>query len=288
MRSVDFPALTDSKLAWQSPVNLAIALLFGLFVIGVLFVLYEALLALTLPSASIQATVVLGALFCLLHGMRSMGSRRIGSLLILTLTVTLVAETLGVLTGLLFGEYQYNGHLGDQFLGLVPFVIPPAWFMMLYPSYIIALRLTALGANDGSRREFQVALLGAAIMTTWDFVIDPVMVKIAFWEWETGRYFGVPFTNYLGWFIVSFVVLYVFGIRYPAGGEGYAPATSGRILTAYYGLVGISSAIAATSVGLVGPAALGMAGMSLWVVLGWRASMTGATVPAPRRREIDS
>lgn len=272
------PGPTTTELAWNSPINMAIGFCFGFFVLGVAIVLYQATWVITLPSLSIQATVALGTLFCLLHGLRSMGGRRIGDLLGLTLVLTLAAELVGVLTGLLFGEYQYNGHLGNQFLGLVPYVIPLAWFMMLYPSYVIALRVASSGksARPGNTR---IAVLGACIMTTWDLVIDPVMVKIAFWEWEGAHYFGVPFTNYLGWLFISFLVLYAFGLRHPPDGPAKALASSGRIVSAYYGIVGMASAVAAISVGLVFPAVIGITGMSLWVLLGWSAA---------RRREAFS
>ncbi|MBU0499436.1 MAG: carotenoid biosynthesis protein [Gammaproteobacteria bacterium] len=256
--------------ALQKPINRLILLCFVLFALGALSVLYQAFIVRVIPTYSIQATVAFGTLFCVMHGIRSMGGHRVRDLFILTLAATLGAELFGVLTGLLFGEYQYNGHLGDLFLGLVPYVIPLAWFMMLYPSYIIASRLVETGPGKGNHRGLKVALLGAAIMTTWDLVIDPLMVKIAFWEWETAHYYGTPFTNYIGWYLVSFLVLFGFGIRHPLDAGDYSLISSGRIVTAYYGLVGVSSAIAAGNVGLFEPAILGMAVMAFWVLLGWR------------------
>jgi uncharacterized membrane protein len=37
--------------------------------------------------------------------------------------------------------YHYTALLGPKFLGLVPYLIPAAWFMMNYPSFVIAERL---------------------------------------------------------------------------------------------------------------------------------------------------
>ena len=37
--------------------------------------------------------------------------------------------------------YHYTDKLGFKFLGLVPLLIPVAWFMLSYPSFVIADRL---------------------------------------------------------------------------------------------------------------------------------------------------
>jgi uncharacterized membrane protein len=37
--------------------------------------------------------------------------------------------------------YHYTDKLGYKFLELVPLIIPVAWFMLSYPSFIIANRL---------------------------------------------------------------------------------------------------------------------------------------------------
>src|SRR5688500_10961698 len=52
----------------------------------------------------------------------------------------LVAESVGVATGLPFGHYFYTGTLGAEVLG-VPAVVPLAWVMMAWPALVVARTL---------------------------------------------------------------------------------------------------------------------------------------------------
>lgn len=86
-------------------------------------------------------TTLIGFLFALLHAGQREGWRRMVLLLVLVFTVSLTFESVGVATGLIYGPYHYTNSLGPLFLGLVPYLIPLAWFMMSYPSFVIADRL---------------------------------------------------------------------------------------------------------------------------------------------------
>ena len=115
----------------------------------------------------------------------------------------LVAESIGVATGWPFGQYAYTGTLGPEVLG-VPVVVPMAWVMMAWPALVVA-RTLAHGA-------VAVTAIGAVALTTWDVFLDPQMVAAGHWRWfapEPGLPLipGIPLTNYLGWLVVSAVVL---------------------------------------------------------------------------------
>ncbi len=46
-----------------------------------------------------------------------------------------------------------------------------------------------------------------------DFFMDPIAVKLGNWQWLTGgAYFGVPWGNFVGWFIVTIIVTGVFRV----------------------------------------------------------------------------
>ncbi|MFQ3611285.1 MAG: carotenoid biosynthesis protein [Fimbriimonadales bacterium] len=122
------------------------------------------------------------------------------------------AELIGTLTGFPFGAYEYTERLGPKFLGHVPYLIPPSWFMMLYPAFHIAYLLGV------PRRAlpFVVALL----LTWWDVAMDPAVstvmgnpgtVAFAYWLWkEEGQFYGMPLHNWLGWYGVSLLLAWVF------------------------------------------------------------------------------
>jgi putative membrane protein len=54
-------------------------------------------------------------------------------------------------------------------------------------------------------------IIGTLTMVNLDFVIDPVAVAADEWQWATnGRYFGIPLTNFIGWFITSLAIMTLF------------------------------------------------------------------------------
>jgi putative membrane protein len=156
------------------------------------------------------------ALFSLLHAVFMLGWRRAVAFFAVSNLLSLSSELAGVRTGLIFGRYVYTDALGPKFLGDVPVVIPLAWFMMIYPAYVIAS--LALDGQPTARigrlgRLLFFALVAAMIMSAWDLTLDPYMVGVPkAWVWEDGGpYFDVPFHNYVGWVATTFLVFLVYG-----------------------------------------------------------------------------
>lgn len=125
------------------------------------------------------------------------------------------SEMIGVNTGKLFGCYQYGQVLGPHFNG-VPWLIGVNWFVMVYCSGIIMQKLIDwLGAkyeeSGGhlSKRMITLSLVldGALLTVFFDWVMEPVAVKLGFWQWEGGV---IPFFNYLCWFLISAALLLLF------------------------------------------------------------------------------
>jgi Carotenoid biosynthesis protein len=66
------------------------------------------------------------------------------------------------------------------------------------------------------RDSFQVRILGALLFVYLDIIIDPVALRGDRWFLgriygypEQGVYFGVPLSNFIGWFAVGFSMIYV-------------------------------------------------------------------------------
>ena len=155
--------------------------------------------------------------FGLLHGIYTLGWRRAVLFLAVTCATGFIFEFVGVKTGVLFGAYIYTGVLGPKILDTVPFIIPPAYFMMLYPSYIITNLI--LDARPEARehtvgRMIAAAVLMALVMTAWDLSNDPLMAdEVKAWLWlDGGPYFGIPVRNFYGWIAVSMTIC--FGYRF--------------------------------------------------------------------------
>ena len=104
-------------------------------------------------------------------------------------------EYAGVHTGLIFGKYHYGTTLGPGWEN-IPYMIGVNWAMMVY--FVVS----ALSGRIGNA--WGIALAGAAIMTIYDFIMEPVAVWMGMWYWAKGI---VPLQNYIAWFICSFLLI---------------------------------------------------------------------------------
>ncbi len=214
-------------------------------------------------------------IFTLLHAGNNLGWSRAGVFLITAFSVSLFFESLGVATGYVYGPYHYTDSLGPKFLELVPYLVPLAWFMMMYPSLVIADRLLPpqAGWKSGALRRLAVAALGGIIMTAWDLSLDPLMVASNHWVWDVkGVYFGVPLQNYWGWWLTAFIVFYIYQeVSRRLAVKVARPRlvlSDGYLVTAYLVTAGGSVVIDAF-IHLGGPALVGLFAIFPWVMAGY-------------------
>ena len=124
----------------------------------------------------------------------------------------LLAEAVGLATGLPFGSYAYGDGLGSKLLG-VPALVPLAWAMFAYPAFLVGRRLA------GGRR-LVAWLVGAVALASWDVFLDPQMVAEGYWRWDDPTPAlpgvpGIPLSNYAGWLLVSAVLMGLLGLALP-------------------------------------------------------------------------
>jgi uncharacterized membrane protein len=123
--------------------------------------------------------------------------------------VSLVSELLGTTYGIPFGAYSYTPLLGVKWFEHVPVLIPLSWFTMSWACWVIARqRRTGLSA----------VLLGTALLIAWDLLLDPAMSKVtSYWIWaDRGSYYGMPWTNLLGWGVIGLVLFIILAKLAPA------------------------------------------------------------------------
>lgn len=168
-----------------------------------------------LPHLGVPVRVAALTIFAILHAGSNFGWRLGLLMFFATALITWLFEQAGVATGAVYGAYHYSGMLGPK-LGAVPLLIPLAWFMMIYPSYLITSLILdgqVFPHRMGIKQLGIRALVAAMVMTAWDAVIDPGMSRAGFWVWEHGgSYFGVPLHNFAGWLVTTFVVYIAFGL----------------------------------------------------------------------------
>ena len=230
------------------------------------------------PSMVVTPLVTLaGFAFALLHAGQREGWSRALRLLALVFGVSLLFESVGVATGWVYGPYHYTDKLGPLFLGLVPYLIPAAWFMMSYPSFVIAdwlvpSRLNTARMNTGRASRWQrllaVAAVGGLVMTAWDLVMDPIMVATGHWVWDVqGAYFGIPLQNFWGWWLTVFTT---FALYLWMSGKDARPAGAGfdRLALGSYLVTALGIILAALLSGWGALALIGVFAMLPWVIAG--------------------
>jgi len=144
--------------------------------------------------------MIVGAIAVSLYAIQTLGVRRWLAFLIPAVGISLTSELLGTSTGFPFGKYGYLSGLGTKIADLVPFTIPLSWFYMGLVCFLLAN--VSLKFGNHWMQKLEAIALGALMLTSWDFVLDPAMsqAQYPFWEWgQYGAFFGMPLQNFAGW-----------------------------------------------------------------------------------------
>lgn len=167
----------------------------------------------------------------LLAAVTRMGWRRTAVFSVLAYAVAFAAEFSSTRVGVPFGLYHYIDVTRDRELWIsnVPFWDSLSFTFLCYLGWRLGVLLHA--PVQVSARDVQVVetraiatswrscLSGALLMTWLDVVIDPLTVhgdrwflgRIYFYP-EGGLYFGVPLSNFVGWFAVGVTTIRAFQI----------------------------------------------------------------------------
>ena len=167
------------------------------------------------PILTVVALHVLPPIvFALIHGAMLYRTRAILIFFTICLVVGNIFENLGVRTGFPFGHYYFTDRMGPK-LFAVPILLGLAYLGMAYLSWTLARLILGDVRNPlGGFRVVTLPLVAAFIMVAWDFSQDPVWSTILhLWIWQQGgAYFGVPASNFLGWFLTVYVFYQLFAL----------------------------------------------------------------------------
>jgi uncharacterized membrane protein len=150
--------------------------------------------------------------FALLHGSKQYSWRDMLVFSVICLVVSNALENLSILTGFPFGHYHYSDALGLK-LFLVPLLIGPAYLGMGYLSWTLA-RLILGGPRPRDGAVFALPVVASFVMVSWDLTFDPAASTIGrSWIWhDGGAYFGVPVSNFLGWWLTVYIFFQLFAL----------------------------------------------------------------------------
>lgn len=195
-----------------------------------------------------------------------------------------LSEFSSIHTGFPYGLYLYIPATRGQelWLGGVPVMDSLSYVFLAYASYALAEALLGPGRTKaGAAPDFwRIGWLGAMLFVALDIVIDPVALRGYRWFLgqiygypEPGIYFGVPLSNFGGWFLVGLALM---GLRHRLGWgrQGRLPAAGFD-----YGGVGLYLAVLVFNLGVtfyIGETLMGLVGVFLylpviaWALAAWR------------------
>jgi uncharacterized membrane protein len=149
---------------------------------------------------------------------------------LVAMTGSWMMEVAGIHCRFPFGStYRYHPELAPRLPGHVPLFIPLAWYV-LSGSSLIMLRgtwLLAPGTNGRVRVLLARSCLSGIFVAGCDLVLDPLATSVGAWTWAVGGpYFGVPWSNFLGWCLVG-LTIHLIASRW-VGQAGLTPAPAPR------------------------------------------------------------
>lgn len=184
------------------------------WVLATLYVLDGALDALYPNFSEVPLEPLVLVAFALVHGVSRYGWQRLAVLFGAVFGVSVVLENLSVLSGFPFGFYHYTAALGPK-LFFVPLLVSLSYLGFGYVSWVLGTHLVSdIGQSLGSWATLLVPAVAAFTMVAWDVCFEPTLSTVRhWWVWEHGGgYFGVPLSNFLGWFLTAFVFFALFAL----------------------------------------------------------------------------
>lgn len=137
-------------------------------------------------------TLILSAVIVLINNRD--WNRYFAIFIVITWITGYLVELAGIETGLIFGNYTYGEALGYK-LYKVPVIIGLNWFLLVYSCGMVS-NLLRWGV-------IMKSMVSAFLMVVIDMSLEPVAVALDFWSWQGG---DVPVQNYIGWFVVAFLL----------------------------------------------------------------------------------
>ncbi|MFA4974723.1 MAG: carotenoid biosynthesis protein [bacterium] len=143
---------------------------------------------------------------------RFFGWRRTTLWLVSGYLIAWASEYSSIHNGFPYGEYHYiyENLRGELLIAGVPFFDSLSYSFLTFAGYSTA----TLMLDRGRASYLRAALLGALLTMLLDVIVDPIATmgdlwflgKIHYYAFP-GLYFGVPMTNFGGWFLTAFAIV---------------------------------------------------------------------------------
>jgi uncharacterized membrane protein len=183
----------------------------SLYALGRIFQLFSAELPIVF---TVIFHVIPPALFAIVHGARTYGVRGIATFSVICLGCASFFESLSLRTGFPFGHYVFTSVMGPKLFQL-PILLALAYLSIGYSAWIVATLI--LGHANKRLSGAQILftpLLASAVLLAWDLSMDADWATLdKAWLWrDGGAYFGVPISNFLGWYLTGYIIFQLFAL----------------------------------------------------------------------------
>lgn len=147
--------------------------------------------------------------------------------------VAWLAEFSSTRYGVPFGLYHYTGYTKGQelFVANVPLMDSLSFTFLAYAAFCLA----RVAIREHRSSPAALAVTAGFLMMLLDVVIDPIAVRgdqwflgRIFYYAQPGPYFGVPLSNFVGWWLVGAISVGVYLVLRGRGGRGPARRDPGR------------------------------------------------------------
>jgi putative membrane protein len=121
------------------------------------------------------------------------------------------AHTLGALTGIPFGPFEYTKQAGPQLFHPLPWVVPMIWLAAIFTCRGVA-RVVLTPWRERPNYGLWVLGLSVLLVVLLDLSLEPFATVVKhYWSWQPTRisstWYGVPWVNFLGWGITALALL---------------------------------------------------------------------------------
>jgi putative membrane protein len=174
---------------------------------------------LDLETSALSPILFLGlpAVLIIWQAFLTLPARKVFCLFLISAMVGFTMEVVGLNFGVFFGG-QYVYQANSLALLHVPLIIILFWAIFIYVGYsIVNFFLVLLKKKKPNKKRndwpwlFLTVFLDGLVVVFIDLFMDPLQVAMGKWTWlQGGEYFGVPWGNFIGWFLVVILVTGVF------------------------------------------------------------------------------
>lgn len=193
-----------------SPVARGIA--WGCLIGYVILALLVSFTSVSQASWPFFAFLVLVTVFVVLHGLMVYRVADVVVYYAVVLVVINILENLSIQTGFPFGHYYYTDLRGPK-LFEVPISIGLYYAAAGYAAWIVAVSLLRMWRQPPTGwKVVGLPVIASFVMVLWDLGLDPYNSTLQQgWVWtEGGAYFGVPISNFPGWYLTVFTFYFLF------------------------------------------------------------------------------